>query len=241
MSDENPKTSEAMNPNHAYHPDFKKYKRTNPYHDKLGGFEDFVMRDEEAEAHRGDWKNVFGNLNPVSVEIGTGYGEFMVDYCQKNPGTNFVGLDHRFKRSFALAKKLDKLENKNFRYLRARGERLEFIFAENEVQNIFYFFPDPWPKKRHNKNRLFQKPFLDAAYTVLAPGGIIWVKTDHDDYFDWMLRELETEKRFEVQLQTRDLRKEFPEHFLAQFTTKFEKIFLSQGTLIKSVVLKSLK
>lgn len=230
-----------MAENHAYHPDFKSYKRTNPYHEKLGAFDSFVLRDEEAEAHQSKWSEVFQNQNKLSVEIGTGYGEFMVDYCQKNPDMNFIGLDHRFKRSFSLAKQLDKLENKNFRYLRARGERIQFIFGENEVQNIFYFFPDPWPKKRHNKNRLFQKPFLDAAFKVLSPGGTIWVKTDHDDYFEWMMNELADEKRFEVVLQSRDLRKEFPEHFLSQFTTKFEKIFLSQGTLIKSVVLKSLK
>lgn len=241
MSDENPKASEAMAQNHAYHPDFKKYKRTNPYHEKLGAFDSFVMRDEEAEAHRGKWRDVFGNGNQLSVEIGTGYGEFMVDYCQKNPGMNFVGLDHRFKRSFSLAKQLDRLENKNFRYLRARGERVGFIFGENEVQNIFYFFPDPWPKKRHNKNRLFQQPFLDDAFKILSPGGTLWIKTDHDGYYEWMLNEMLNEKRFEVLLQSFDLRQEFPDHFLASFTTKFEKIFLSQGTLIKALVLKSLK
>jgi tRNA (guanine-N7-)-methyltransferase len=175
------------------------------------------------------------------VEIGTGYGEFMMEYCQKNPHINFIGLDHRFKRSFALAQKLNKLEHKNFKYLRARGERIEFMFDESEVQSVFYFFPDPWPKKRHNKKRLFQKPFLDACHKVLRPGGILYVKTDHDGYFDWMMEELKDEKRFEVLLQTRDLRGEHPEHFLSQFTTKFEKIFLSQGTLIKSVVLRNIK
>lgn len=230
-----------MQSNHAYHPEFKKYKRTNPYHEKLGEFDQFVLRDEEAEAHRGKWKELFQNQNPLNVEVGTGYGEFMVEYCQKHPGENFVGLDHRFKRSFGLAKQLSRLENKNFRYLRARGERIGYIFGESEVQNLFYFFPDPWPKKRHHKNRLFQRPFLDDAHRILAAGGVLYVKTDHDGYYEWMLEALQGEKRFEILLQSRDLRKEFPEHFLSQFTTKFEKIFLSQGTLIKSLVLKNLK
>ena len=241
MTDEKIKAAESMAQNHAYHPDFKKYKRTNPYHEKLGEFDSFVLRDEEAETHKGKWSEVLGDTHPLNVEIGTGYGEFMVDYCQKNPGVNFVGLDHRFKRSFALARQLDKLANKNFRYLRARGERIGFTFGENEVQNLFYFFPDPWPKKRHNKNRLFQKPFLDDAHKILPAGGIIYVKTDHDGYFEWMLDVLKDETRFEVLLQCRDLRKEFPDHFLSQFTTKFEKIFLSQGTLIKALVLKNMK
>lgn len=196
------------------------------------------MRDEEAEIHRGKWKDVFGNEQALNVEIGTGYGEFMLEWCGNNPTENFVGLDHRFKRSFHLAKKLDKITNKNFRYLRGRGERLEFIFGEAEVSNIFYFFPDPWPKTRHFKKRLFQKPFLDAAHKVLKPNGTLWVKTDHDGYFEWMLNELKNETRFEIVLKSLDLRREHPEHFLAAYTTKFEKIFLSQGTLIKALELK---
>ncbi len=232
--------AKKMEDNFCYQKDFK-YTHTNPYHDKLGVFDSFVLRDELAETNVGKWHEQFGNNQPLEVEIGTGYGDFMLDYCQKNPEINFIGLDHRFKRSFSLAQKLDKLEHKNFRYLRARGERLQFMFNESEVQSVFYFFPDPWPKKRHNKKRLFQKPFLDACHKVLKPGGTLFVKTDHDAYFDWMLEELKDEKRFEVLMQSRDLRSEFPEHFLSQFATKFEKIFLSQGTLIKSIVLKNLK
>lgn len=226
--------------NFAYRTEFK-YTHSNPYHDKLGVFDSFVLRDEAAESNVGKWQEHFGNDKPLEVEIGTGYGEFMMEYCQKNPEINFIGLDHRFKRSFALAQKLDKLEHKNFRYLRARGERLEFMFAESEVQSLFYFFPDPWPKNRHNKKRLFQQPFLNACHKVLKPGGTLFIKTDHDGYFEWMLKHLIDDKRFEVLLQTSDLRHQHPDHFLSQFTTKFEKIFLGQGTLIKSIVLKNLK
>jgi len=236
-----PNNKKTIDDNFCYRPDFK-YTHDNPYHDKLGVFDSFVLRDEAAESNVGHWKErIFQNSNPLEVEIGTGYGEFMMEYCQQNPNINFIGLDHRFKRSFSVAKKLDKLEHKNFRYLRARGERIEFMFDESEVQSLFYFFPDPWPKNRHHKKRLFQKPFLNACHKVLSPGGTLFVKTDHDGYFDWMLDHLKDEKRFEILLQSRDLRKEYPEHFLSQFTTKFEKIFLSQGTLIKSIVLKNIK
>jgi tRNA (guanine-N7-)-methyltransferase len=227
-----------MDDNFVYRNDFK-YTHDNPYHDKLGVFDSFVLRDEEAESNVGKWKeNIFKNQNPIEVEIGTGYGEYMMEYSQANPDKNFIGLDHRFKRSFSVAKKLDKLEHKNFRYLRARGERIEFMFAENEIESIFYFFPDPWPKNRHHKKRLFQQPFLNAAHKVLAPGGILYVKTDHDGYFEWMLNHLKDETRFEVVLQSQDLHKDHPEHFLSHYKTKFEKIFLGQGTLIKSIVLK---
>ena len=115
------------------------------------------------------------------------------------------------------------------------------LFGENEVSKIFYFFPDPWPKKRHLKKRLFQKKFLDEAYQVLTCGGQILVKTDHDGYFDWMNNELRDDDRFEKIMFTKDLYQEEPQHFLASFQTKFEKIFLEKKIKIKAMVLRSKK
>jgi tRNA (guanine-N7-)-methyltransferase len=218
------------------------YKHDNPYHDRLKIFEEFVMRDDEAEAHATKWnEQVFKRTAPLECEIGTGYGNFMMEHTQKHPEVNFVGLDHRFKRSYHLAQKLSTLASKNFRYLRGRGERISFIFGENELDRIFYFFPDPWPKKRHNKKRLFQKRFLDEAHKVLKPNGEFLIKTDHDGYFEWMLDVMKTETRFEIVMQSYDLRTEYPEHFLASFVTKFEKIFLEKNIKIKALVLKNVK
>lgn len=226
---------------YSFKEDFK-YRHENPYHDRLGAFADFVLRDNEAEIHRGQWNTeVFKREGPLFLEIGTGAGHFMMDYCLDHPGHNFVGLDYRFKRSYALAKKLSTIENKNFRYLRAKGERIEFTFGESELDGIFYFFPDPWPKTKHHKKRLLQGPFLKAAYKVLKPGAIFYIKTDHDDYAAWMAREIAACGLFDVLLESRDLRAEHPEHMLAKYTTGFEKIFLQQGIKIKAFVLKSKK
>lgn len=233
-----PKTNEL---DRAFGENFE-YTHDNPYHDRLSVFDEFVLRDDEAEKNAGSWnKTAFKREAELHTEIGTGYGHFMIEYTQKNPHVNFIGLDHRFKRSFHLAKKLASLEFKNFRYLRGRGERLGHIFGENELTKIFYFFPDPWPKSRHHKKRLFQKRFLDEAHKVLKPGGEFLVKTDHDGYFEWMLDVMKEEKRFEIVFKTFNLREEFPEHFLSSFITKFEKIFLSKGIKIKAMVLKNIK
>lgn len=226
---------------HSYLENFK-YKHRNPYHEKLKEYSEFVMRDEEAEVFQGKWNDaVFKRKAPLEVEVGAGYGHFMREYCQNNPHVNFIGLDYRFKRSYELCRKLEKLDISNYRYLRAKGERIGFLFDESEVDTLYYFFPDPWPKKRHNKKRLFQAPFLESAWKVLRPGGKMFIKTDHDIYFEWMCDVLKNQDHFTVKMQTADLLNEQADHFLASFQTKFEKIFLKQGTNIKGFELVSNK
>lgn len=218
------------------------YSHKNPYHDKLSEFDEFVMRDHEAEENMGKWNEaVFKRDAPLCVEIGSGYGHFMMEFCENNPEVNYVGLDYRFKRSYALAKKLSRHPNKNFRYLRAKGERLEYMFNDSEVDKMFYFFPDPWPKARHHKKRLFQQPFIERAYKVIKPGGYLFVKTDHDGYAEWMQEVIEKQDLFELEFSSKDLWNEAPDHFLASFKTKFEKIFLEKNINIKAFVLKSKK
>ena len=229
---------------HSYKEEFS-YKHQNPYHDKLSEFSSFVFRDNESEVLKGQWnKNFFKNNKPISVEVGCGYGQFMRSYTKDYPEENFVGIDYRFKRSYSLAKHLSEQETKNFCLLRAKGERLGFIFSESEVSKLFYFFPDPWPKTRHHKKRLFQAPFIQDAYKVLKPGGQLLIKTDHDEYAEWMSELIhgpEVLNKFDILLETKDLRGKHSTHFLSKYQTKFEKIFISQGILIKAFVLVSKK
>lgn len=218
------------------------YTHKNPYHEKLSEFDGFVLRDHESETSRGLWNSdIFKREAELALEIGSGYGHFMMDFCEKNPEINYVGLDYRFKRSYELAKRLSKHPHQNFRYLRAKGERVEYMFAESELDKMFYFFPDPWPKARHHKKRLFQKAFLERAYKVIKPGGHFYIKTDHDGYAQWMVDVIKDQDLFELEFSSNDLWNEAPDHFLASFKTKFEKIFLEQGINIKAFVLKSKK
>ena len=211
----------------------------NPYHDKLARFGDVVLRDQEAELFSGRWcSEVFRRpLMPLYLEIGSGYGDFMRDFCRYNPNVNFVGLDYRFKRSYNLVKRLDGV---NWRYLRARGERVSFMFAPGELNGIFYFFPDPWPKRRHQKRRLFGDYFLKELSKILASGGRLYIKTDHDDYARWMEDVVRRQSQFFLELSSYNVRKEYPHHFLAQYMTKFEKIFTVQNKAIKGFVLRKI-
>lgn len=231
------KTKEkARDINYSYLEDFE-YKHLNPYHEELAQFDGFVMRDDEAETHAGKWNQVFDKPAPLHVEIGTGFGHFMLDFCSDHENINFVGLDYRFKRSFQLAKRLSKVPYQNFKYLRAKGERLSFIFGEKEIDQLYFFFPDPWPKNRHHKKRLFQPPFLKSVNRCLKDDGIFYVKTDHDQYFEWMLEVLKEQDDLEIKMKTFDLHKEFPDHLLAKYITKFEKIFMKKGITTKALAL----
>lgn len=230
-------------PDHSFNPDFQ-YKHKNPYHDKLQIFDEFVLRDKEGEDLKGSWtQKCFGNSLPLDVEIGTGYGHFMQEYSIDNPDRNFVGLDYRFKRSFHLAKRLSKMENKNFRYLRAKGERLHFLFGQDEIDKLYYFFPDPWPKRRHHKKRLIQENFLKNCIQTIKPDGFFIIKTDHDGYFQWMLDVFEKfqgadGKKFIENFKSFDLYKSNEENVLSKYQTKFEKIFLKKQIPIKALILQ---
>lgn len=224
--------------------DFKyTHKSRNPYHDRLEQFSDIVLRDEEAETKKGKWNaEVFKREAPLFLEIGSGYGHFMIEHCQRNPEINFVGMDYRFKRSYELARRLDRtMESCNFRYLRAKGERTSFIFEENELDGIFYFFPDPWPKARHQKKRLFKDEVLPHLHKVLKSNAPLYIKTDHDGYAQQMAEVIDKSDLFKLEFSSQDLWQEAPNHFLASFNTKFEKIFLSQNINIKAFELRAIK
>lgn len=218
------------------------YKHHNPYHEKLKEFSDFVLRDHEGENLKGRWAvDEFHHNTDIVLEIGTGYGHFMKKYCLKMPETNFIGLDYKFKRSFRLVKNLNKIRSiTNFRYLRARAERLLWLFSPNELKKIFIFFPDPWPKRKHHKKRLLQLEFLQILHTVLRNDGCIYIKTDHVPLSKWMIEQVERSHLFHVEFFTKDLYGEDPHHFLTEYQTYFEKIFLSQNKKIISLQLTPL-
>ena len=223
---------------YSFREDFKYRYRANPYQEKLKSFASFVLQDHEGESFRGKWHEVFANQHPLIVEIGAGYGDFMAAYCAAHPQENYIAIDYRFQRSLSVAKRLAKLEVQNFRYLRAKGERLAFLFGPGEVQKVFIFFPDPWPKLRHHKKRLINPHYLNLLSNILVDSGEIWIKTDHDNYAAWMRESFAQVKTLDLCWQTADLYHEYPDHPLTTCPTKFEKIFLGQGVAIKAFILR---
>lgn len=130
---------------------------------------------------------LFGNANPVEMEIGMGKGTFLTEQARSRPDTNFIGIEYaRWFWRYAS----DRLRRHGC--LNARTARAEAMFFLREfvpdasLSVMHVYFPDPWPKKRHHKRRLVQPPFMEQLQRVLVRGGRLRIVTDHREYFEQM-------------------------------------------------------
>ena len=223
-------------------------KGTNPYHLKLQQFENFVYLDDQAEEFKGQWKkSIFKNNAPLVVEIGVGYGDFMANYCQQYPEKNYVGMDIRFKRSFGVARKIEQTKLNNIRFLRAQGQRLPWLFNTEEIDQLLCFFPDPWPRSKQHKKRIFQRDLIQNLGQIIKPAGTLLFKTDHKEMFEWTLNEISHCDNVKILWKTFDLYLDYVKvtdekikdllQPMVTFQTRFEKIFLEQNTPIKALIL----
>lgn len=140
----------------------------------------FLQVDAEKQI---DWKAVFGNDNPVALEIGCGIGDFIAKTSQDRPDINFIAIDYYNKGCNSTCRRLDKLGIKNVRVLRV--EAREFIAGHipaNSLAALYINCPDPWPKKRHRKRRLVSSQFMDFVRGYLRPGADFYFATDFEDY-----------------------------------------------------------
>ena len=138
-----------------------------------------------------NWECVFGNGHPVEMEIGIGKGRFLIDAAQRLPQVNFVGIEWAAKYLRIAHERSSKRGLANIRLARVDArEFVEFFVPAASLQAAHIYFPDPWPKKRHHKRRLFNAAFLREIERTLQPGGRLWLATDYAEYFEAMLETL---------------------------------------------------
>ena len=139
---------------------------------------------EPAPAENLDWVRLFGNDNPVEVEIGTGKAGFLLQSAQSHPQRNFLGIEWARKFYRLAADRLRRWNVTNARMLRTDADHFIRVLCPPEsLHALHVYHPDPWPKKRHHKRRLFNARFVDAAVACLIDGGRLAVQTDHAEYF----------------------------------------------------------
>ena len=159
------------------------------------------------EDQKGCWKQVFGNENPIYIEIGMGKGRFLLNMAKQYPNVNFIGIE---RYSSVLLRALEKYDTEEFqeltniRFVCMDAKELSEVFAKGEVERIYLNFSDPWPKDRHAKRRLTSDRFLAVYDKILQPDGIIEFKTDNQDLFRYSLESI-PEAGWQVTSHTFDL------------------------------------
>lgn len=141
--------------------------------------------------------DIFGNDNPLEIDLGCGDGTFLVEMAKHFPERNFIGVERLLGRVRGVSRKIEELGLTNAKVLRLESHyTLEWLLAPHSVSRLHLLCPDPWPKARHHKRRLVQQPFLKALYQALAPGGEFLFKTDHPEYYEWVCEEMEQFRNF---------------------------------------------
>jgi tRNA (guanine-N7-)-methyltransferase len=138
---------------------------------------------------RTDLRNELGAILPLSkpivLEIGCGHGHFLARYSTENPLKICIGVDLRSDRIDRAIRKAERARLPNCHFVRT--EALEFIHALPAgvtFEEIWVLFPDPWPKKRHHKNRLLQPDFFEAVAARSPAGTHLYFRTDYAEYFE---------------------------------------------------------
>ena len=142
---------------------------------------------QSGKDYKGKWNELFGNDNPIYLEIGMGKGDFIIEHAKTNPNINYIGLE---KFASVLIQASDKLNDEhlpNLYLLLVDAEELDEIFDVNEISQIYLNFSDPWPKARHAKRRLTSSKFLKNYQTILKDEGTIEFKTDNRELFEYSI------------------------------------------------------
>lgn len=151
----------------------------------------YVVKEEIQPSVAGTWQQIFGNENPIHIEIGMGKGKFIHTMAKEHPDINYVGIE---KYSSVLLRAIQKMEQEelpNLKFLRMDAEDIAKVFGPGEVDKIYLNFSDPWPKDRHAKRRLPSREFLARYDIILKKNSRLEFKTDNRDLFDFAVEELE--------------------------------------------------
>jgi tRNA (guanine-N7-)-methyltransferase len=130
-----------------------------------------------------DWPALYGNARPVEIEIGSGKGMFLKEAGRARPDTNFLGVERASRFYRTAVERVTRAGLANVRLLRADGmDVLDRWVAPGSIGALHVYFPDPWPKKRHLKRRLFRPAMLELAARALPAGAELCLATDHVEY-----------------------------------------------------------
>lgn len=189
---------------------------------------------QEPMAEKGRWHLIFGNENPIHIEIGMGKGQFIMQLAKEHPDINYIGIE---RYSSVLLRALQKMEVEplpNIRFLCMDASMITEVFDKEEVAKIYLNFSDPWPKERHAKRRLTNRQFFERYDKILARNGVVEFKTDNDDLFAFSMEEV-AEAGWTLDAHTFDLHHD-PVLNEGNVMTEYEEKFSSLGHPIHKLI-----
>ncbi len=190
---------------------------------------------QNPENKKGLWKEVFGNENPIEIEVGMGKGRFIMELAQKNPNINYVGIERYPSVLLRGLQKRAEFELSNIYFMCIDAKNLPEIFAQGEVEKIYLNFSDPWPKDRHAKRRLTSEEFMAVYNQILASDGTVEFKTDNKGLFDYSLESIPA-AGWEIKEHTYDLH--HSDMGIGNVMTEYEEKFSSKGNPIFKLIAK---
>ena len=189
---------------------------------------------QEPMAEKGRWHLIFGNENPIHIEIGMGKGQFIMKLAKEHPDINYIGIE---RYSSVLLRALQKMEIEplpNIRFMCMDASIITEVVDKEEVAKIYLNFSDPWPKERHAKRRLTSRQFFERYDKILAGNGVVEFKTDNDDLFAFSMEEV-AEAGWTLAAHTFDLHHD-PVLNEGNIMTEYEEKFSSLGHPIHKLI-----
>lgn len=175
----------------------------------------------------GRWHEYFGNTHPITLELGCGKGDYTVALARLHSDRNFIGVDIKGARLWRGAKTATDEQMSNVAFIRTRIEMIASFFAVDEVKEIWITFPDPQPKKA--MKRLTSRRFLDLYSRFLQPGGLIHLKTDSQELYEYTLDEVIRADGHTLLFNTKDLYQSSYDGEAKLTQTFYEKMYLAEG------------
>lgn len=197
-----------------------------------GEYSRFIFDEEAVLKNKGIWKKkVFKTTDSekLHLEIGTGIGLHLAEKAKLHPNEYFVGIELKYKPLIQTIRRCLKVGSKNVRMVRYNATLIKNIFDEEEINDTYIYFPDPWPKRRQSKHRLIQPSFIKDLHSIQSVGSYLKIKTDSQEYFKYIQDVIHVSRLYQKIEQTQNL------HLQEQkmsILTGFEKIFVKKNVPI---------
>jgi len=194
-----------------------------------------VYQKPDPQKFSGKWHTIFGNDNPIILELACGKGDYTLALAERFPAQNFLGIDIKGHRIHVGARQATERMLHNVRFLRIYIDHVEEYFAAGEIQDIWITFPDPYLKKRQCNKRLTSPRFLERYRKILSQDGTIQLKTDSPELFTFTKDVIQEQNLEVISIHENVYKEDDVDHLLTDIQTHYENMHLKDERTIRAV------